>query len=85
MQLTLVQMNFILGASSMDRVSRVILAAMAIQCSCTTIENKRRDYDQSENLHRAGKPSTIGGQAMTNQKPAYSRTTCVRMQRSYDQ
>jgi hypothetical protein len=31
MQLTLVQMNFVLGASSMDRVSRVILAAMAIQ------------------------------------------------------
>jgi hypothetical protein len=32
MRLTLLQMNFILGASSMDRVSRVILASTAIQC-----------------------------------------------------
>ncbi len=32
MGLTLLQMNFILGASSMDRVSRVILTSMAIQC-----------------------------------------------------
>jgi hypothetical protein len=33
MRLTLLQMNFVLGASSMDRVFRVILAAVAIQCT----------------------------------------------------
>ncbi len=36
MGLTLLQMNFILGASSMDRVSRVILASMAIPCGSSS-------------------------------------------------
>jgi hypothetical protein len=48
MGLTLLQMNFILGASSMDRVSRVILASMAIQCRLDLTVEERGDRSKGK-------------------------------------